>query len=276
MTRLLISHSEADSFGQCERKHSYAHIQKLQPKKKSDGLSRGNAGHKLLEVWAKAKIAGASNEEAELAGIAEASGMYMASEGMALALGWIRDEFPKLGWKLVSAENQYRLELTPTLVYPFKFDLLVEVNKELVLVDHKFLYDFYTQQMIDIFPQMPKYIFGLRQLGMPVQYAIYNMFRTRKVTDPTKKHMYGYTMKGLSESAKEFRMRDAMREQLLNMKAIEANKANPQYLPVRSANKMNCGNCGFADLCEFEARGESTKLMREAFYEHNEYGYEDD
>jgi hypothetical protein len=274
--RLLISHSEADSFGQCERKHMYAHIQKLQPKKRSEGLARGNAGHKLLEVWAKSKISGMSDEESEQAGIQESAGMPNAAQGMKLALNWIREDFPELGWKLVSAENQYRLQLTPTLVYPFKFDLLVEINGELVLVDHKFLYDFYTQQMLDIFPQMPKYIFGLRQLGLPVQYAIYNMFRTRNVTDPTKMHMYGYTMKGISESAKEFRMRDAMREQLMNMKQIEANRQNPKYLPVRSANKMNCGHCGFADICEMEARGESTKLLREAFYEPNEYGYEDD
>lgn len=268
--RKLISHSEVDAFTQCERKHAYAHIQKLQPKARSEGLSRGNAGHKVLEVWAKSLIAGEESEVALAKGLQEAASMPFAVAGMALATEWIRDIFPTLGWKIIAAEVQYRVQFTETLVYPFKFDLLVEVNGEIWLVDHKFLYDFYTQQMINIFPQMPKYIFGLRQHGINARGAIYNMLRTRKVNKVEDR------FKQMTTKPNEFRIKEAIAEQMLNMRKIEANVANEKYRPMRTANKMNCGNCGFADLCEAEARGDSTKLMREHFYEPNDYGYEDD
>lgn len=270
MERRLISHSEVDSFTQCERKHAYAHIQKLQPKARSEGLSRGNAGHKVLEVWAKALIEGMDSETALAKGLQEAASMPFAVAGMALATEWVRDIFPKLGWKIVAVEVQYRVQFTETLVYPFKFDMLVEKDGELWVVDHKFLYDFYTQQMIDIFPQMPRYIFGLRKHGIKAVGAIYNMFRTRKVNKVEDRFCQRIT------KPNEFRIKDAIAEQMLNMRKIESNAKNPDYRPMRTANKMNCGHCGFADLCEYEARGESTKLMREAFYEPNEYGYEDD
>src|SRR5690242_8859669 len=87
MARRLISHSEVDSFVQCERKHAYAHIQKLQPKARSEGISRGNAGHKVLEVWAKGLIAG--DEDALEKGLAAAASMPNAVQGMALATEWI-------------------------------------------------------------------------------------------------------------------------------------------------------------------------------------------
>lgn len=270
MARLLISHSEADSFTQCERKWGYAHKLSLQPKKLSEGLSRGNAGHAYLEAWAKGMIAGLSSEEAQVHALNAAAGMPNAAQALALATEWVRDIFPKLGWKIVSVENQYRVGLEEDLVYPFKFDLLVEIRGVLVLVDHKFLYDFYSQQMVDIFPQMPKYIFGLRAQGLNVEYAIYNMFRTRKVNKIEDRYCQRET------HPNEYRLRESMKEQLMNMRKIRDAKNDPNFYPVRTANKMTCGNCSFADLCEFEARGESTKLMKEAFFEPNTYGYEDD
>jgi hypothetical protein len=215
-------------------------------------------------------IAGLSSEDALIHGISAAAGMPNAAAALALATEWVREIFPTLGWKIIAAENQYRVALSDTLVYPFKFDLLVEVNGVLALVDHKFLYDFYTQQMIDIFPQMPKYIFGLRSHGLKVEYAIYNMFRTRKVNKIEDRYCQRVT------KPNEFRVQESMKEQLMGMKQIEAHKADPDFFPLRSANKMNCGNCSFADICEMDARGESTKLIKQAFYEPNTYGYEDD
>lgn len=272
MKRDLISHSEADTMAQCERKWSYAQLEKLQPIKRSEGISRGNAGHKMLEVWAKEMIKGEDSEVALMFGLNAAAGMPNAALGVNLATQWIREIFPTLGWKIVAAEVQYRVQLTETLVYPFKFDLLVEIDGEMVLVDHKFLYDFYTQQMLDIFPQMPKYIFGLRSHGINARYAIYNMLRTRKVNNIEDRFCQRRT------EPNEFRIQEAMREQLISMKNIQRIKHDPDWFPLRTANKMNCGHCGFADLCEVEARGDKTSanLMRSAFYEPNEYGYEDD
>ena len=264
MARRLISHSEVDAFEQCEKKHYYGHELKLTKPHHGDGLNRGNAGHKYLEVWAKAMLEeGYTSEMAQIKALQETAHMPNAVDALQLVIPWVKDIWPTLGWKIIAVEGEYRVTITETLVFPFKFDLLVEIKGEIVVVDHKFLYDLYTQEMIDIFPQPVKYMAGLRSHGIDVKYAIYNMFRTRK----TEIDKY----KQLETRPNAFRIKTAMQEQVEGMKRIEAK--NP--IPLRTANKMNCGNCQFAPLCAAELRGENTQLMRDNFYVHNTYGYTD-
>jgi predicted RecB family nuclease len=145
-----------------------------------------------------------------------------------------------------------------------KMDLLVQLNGELVLVDHKFLYDPYSREVIDILPQMPLYIGALRSHGINVKYGLYNIIRTRN----TKIDLY--TTEVLKPSPT--RVKQAMAEQIETMKRIE------QGVPfrVRTANKMNCGNCQFNSLCATELRGEDTTLLRTHYFKPNEYGYLDE
>lgn len=263
--RRIISHSEVESLGQCETKHYYGHELKITSKNHSMGLQRGTDGHHFFETFFKSKLAGKSDADAKMdATIATASLQY-GPEIINKCSVWVDKIWPKLGWKIVACEIELRVAVSETLVYACKIDLLVEIRGTLVLVDHKFLYDFYTQQMVDIFPQMPKYMAALRQHGYDVKYAIYNMVRTREVKDFDAKYMQ------LETHPTEYRIKNAFREQVQVMKRIEEGIINPTH----TANKMNCGNCQFADLCAEDLAGKSTKLMIEAFYVPNTYGYED-
>jgi CRISPR/Cas system-associated exonuclease Cas4 (RecB family) len=263
MTRRLISYSEADSFNQCEKKHEYAHEDKLTAITHSDGLTLGTTGHLFFEVFFKAILNGASDFEAKEEATHAIAGEALGAKALNLLLPWVDGIWPTLGWKIVAVEQEYRVTISDTLVYPMKMDLLVQLNGELVLVDHKFLYDPYSREVIDILPQMPLYIGALRSHGINVKYGLYNIIRTRN----TKIDLY--TTEVLKPTAT--RVKQAMAEQIETMKRIEQGVS----FRVRTANKMNCGNCQFNSLCATELRGEDTTLLRTHYFKPNTYGYED-
>lgn len=265
--RKIISHSEVESLSQCEQKHYNAHVLKITSKNHAPGLQRGTDGHKFNETFFKAILKGKSNEEAKMEAILATATLEYGPEVINKCVPWVDKIWPTLGWKIVACEMELRVAISETLVYACKIDLLVEIKGKLVLVDHKFLYDFYTQQMVDIFPQLPKYMVALKQHGYNVDYAIYNQFRTRDVTDWDKKYQI------LETHPNELRMKRAFHEQVMQMKRIESGIPDP----LHSSNKMNCGNCQFSDLCAEELAGNqnSADLMRKAFYVPNTYGYED-
>lgn len=263
--RKLISYSEADSFTQCQQKHHYAHVDKLTTASSSVGLSRGTAGHLFFETFFKGLLAGKSEIDAKTAAMNAVMSLPGALDILALCIEWVDKIWPTLGWKIVAVEIEVRLAISETLVYPCKVDLVVEIDGELVLVDHKFLYDFYTQSLIDIFPQMPRYMVNLKANGLDVKYAIYNMIRTRKVNSIDDRYQR------LQTRPNKARLSQAINEQIRIMKQIEQGVA----IPTHTANKMNCGNCQFHELCAAELRGEDTTLMRKHFFVENTYGYED-
>lgn len=261
--RRLISYSEADSFNQCEKKHEYAHEDKLTAITHSDGLTLGTAGHLFFETFFKAILEGSDTDHAKHLATHVIAAEPMGAKALNLCLPWVDGIWPTLGWKIVAVEQEYRVTISDSLVYPMKCDLLVQWNGELVLVDHKFLYDPYSRNVIDILPQMPLYIGALRSHGLNVKYGLYNVIRTRN----TKIDVY--TMEPVKPTPA--RVKQAMLEQIETMKRIE----NGVSFRVRTANKMNCGNCQFADLCAAELRGEDTTLMKKTFFKHNDYGYTD-
>lgn len=275
--RNLISHSEVEAFGQCEKKHDYAHIQQLEPITQGRALVRGNAGHKMMEEFLLAIKQGKTNQQAEKHAI-----MYLYEEtdyepdiiGEVAAIGkpWMQHIWPTLGWKVVDVEKEFRLTIDEQLVYPFKVDAIVQHRGVLKLVDHKFVYDPYPDNVIRVMPQMPRYIAALQLMDIPVVSGIYNFMRTRKLKDP----LAAYSQEPVEPN--QHRLRHSLLEQIQEMRKIDAIEKTPaehRLIPVRTANKMNCGHCGFADLCAAELDGQSTTKMRQIAFQANTYGYKE-
>lgn len=275
MTNELISHSEVEAFGQCEKKHEYAHIQKIQPKKQSLSLDRGNAGHLIFEVFFKAIKAGKPTAEAKNLAISNPEliqlyGLQATGEAIGFCVYWIDNIWPGLGWKVVAVEEKTSIPVTDGLVYPFKYDLLVEIRGELVLVDHKFTYDAYSEQTIKVLPQMPRYAGALRKLKIDVRYGIYNFIRTRPLKDPAARY------KQVPVKFNDTRIKNSILELIQEMKTIKELEETPierRRLSVRTANKMNCDHCGFAELCARELEGKDTTILRRLEFTENTYGY---
>ena len=136
----------------------------------------------------------------------------------------------------------------------------------IVVIDHKFVYDFYTPEQTDLQPQIPKYIGALRALEYDVAYGAYNMLRTRKVKTPTADgNNYFMILKPNAE-----RVLNTFMEQLGVAAEIQALKElsldDQNKRAYRTANKMVCQSCSFRDICSTELVGGNVELMKKTEY----------
>lgn len=200
-----VSHSEVESYLLCRRKHYYGYTMSLRRVRESMSLAMGSLGHLLLEkfygyildkteldkqddpdIWAEAVVTARQAYDEEVkkgfeqpdnrADIWATFTTYVANEWL------IKD-----GWTILAVEKRFSLEYDPNeqLRYPFVVDLIARDPKgKIVVIDHKFVYDFYSYEDTQLQPQIPKYIGGLRALGFKIDYGAYNMLRTRKVSGP--------------------------------------------------------------------------------------------
>lgn len=274
--RRLISHSEVDGFNQCERKHHYAHEVKLEPKKRGAALGKGSAGHLFLETFLQAIKDGVSQADAIEKALNKTAGEQFAADILPIVMYWAQEVWPTLGWKIIAVEYEFEpIGVAEGLAFPGKIDLIAEVyDKQIgqwvvMVIDHKFLYDPYEQEVFDLLPQIPKYIGVLRTKGIPVKAGMFNVLRTRDLKNPRDRYKQ-FIVRPNNQIIKQH-----MIEQVEGMKRIKANSENPNFVPMRTVNKINCTNCGFRELCLRDARGEDTQLLLRAEFQTNTYGYKE-
>lgn len=200
-----VSHSEVESYLLCRRKHYYGYTLSLRRVRESMSLSMGSLGHKLLEVFYSHILTNTELDNQDvpdvwLAAVLEARIAYEqeVKDGFEQPdnrgdiwetfLTYVENEWLiRDGWTILAVEKRFSLEYDPNeqLRYPFVVDLIARDPKgKIVVIDHKFVYDFYSYEDTQLQPQIPKYIGALRALGFKVDYGAYNMFRTRKVSGP--------------------------------------------------------------------------------------------
>lgn len=283
-----VSHSEAETYNECKRKHHYAYTRSLEPVSMPLGMEFGTAGHRLLEAYYGTLLeVGGKNKikqrRAHADGVAAVNDEYAAL----LHEGWTQPEskfdlldlvtryldkepFVKRGWKVLAVEQRYALEYDDQehLVYPFVVDAWMEdPTGKTVIVDHKFLSDFYTPQDIEHLPQIPKYIGSLRGLNHKVDYGLYNMLRT-------------YNFKSIALDSQLFRQEPdrpngiriqrvfadqvELAHQIQSIKSLDPEEQD--RLAIRTSNKNACKNCWFNGICKAELVGAPTKLLLRTEY----------
>ena len=285
-----VSHSEVDSYLLCRRKHYYGYGLSLERVSKSQALATGTAGHKVLEVFYQHLLDLADTAEGQLErfdlGLEKAkkeyqsilaSGYEEASNRASLydtlfheEWGYFANEFlVRNGWVILATEQEFSLvydEETDSR-YPFVVDMIVkDPEGNYVVIDHKFVYDFYTPGQTDLQPQIPKYIGALRALDYEIVYGAYNMVRTRKLKTPEASSMsYFMILKPTVD-----RVLNTFMEQLGVAAEIQALKELPieqqGRRAYRTANKMVCQSCSFKDICSTELNGGNTELMLKTEY----------
>lgn len=258
----IVSHSMAEALASCRRKAYYAHVLKLQSTKQSSGLTNGNNGHKFMDVFFTNIMNGKTTAESQTAAMTAYMGIKPtpSMEILNKCLKWVAQVWPRFQhWKIVATEQTYWLQIGNKW-FPYTADLLIEDRGVLKIVDHKFLYDPYSKEVMELLPQIPKYIGAMRAMGTPVQEGLYNIIRTRK-TDIDE-----FLQVPIVPTTE--RIKNSMRDQIeLSTEMIEG------FAPTRTANKMNCDHCSFKDLCIADLNGEKTKVIIDHYYEPNTYGY---
>lgn len=282
-----VSHSETDSYLLCRRKHYYGYTKSLKRLSESDSLTRGTAGHAVLEAFyntireiggndqAKQKAAFAQALEAAEAKLTEleAEGVGDSDRSMSLRSMLFDFYFPNepyvlQGWTILAVEQDFALEYDEEgSTYPFVVDILaIDPQHRTVVIDHKFVYDFYTSDASDLQPQIPKYIGALRALGFTVDYGQYNMVRYRKIKDPKVEQITSQ----LDVTPNGVRVQTTFIEQIGVATELRDRKKLPENVQeataYRTANKMVCQSCSFADLCKAELQGQDAALVERSYY----------
>lgn len=285
-----VSHSEVDNYLLCRRKHYYGYGLSLQRIATSHSLATGTAGHRVLEKFYSILLELGSSAQEQLdhwdtaIKAAEEEYKLIVEEGYEDAKnraelhailfdadwGYFANEFMvNNGWRVLAVEQEFNLlynEQTDSR-YPFVVDMIMEdKDGKIVVIDHKFVYDFYTPEQTDLQPQIPKYIGALRAMNYPVAYGAYNMLRTRKLKTPAADSMQYFMM--LKPNAE--RVLNTFMEQLGVAAEIQALKELPVEeqgkRAYRTANKMVCQSCSFRDICSTELMGGNTELMLKTEY----------
>lgn len=296
---IVISHSEVESFLSCQMKHYYAFgdsthgaMSGLEPKTFSDSLFRGISGHEALQVLYKALSEGAAYKEAADQSLTALQMIGVRPEVLRVPshLNIITDlamrilpryyngaglEKYKEGWRPAYVEETFRLEFDfgdGHFIYPFKPDVIMrDPSGNLWVWDHKFVYNFYTDDQINLLPQIPKYIGALRATGLHIKGGFYNQLRWREVKD-LDKHVLQTRFVPTDE-----RVKNAFRQQYKVMQEIAARKLlSPEEWhddSTRVLSTMVCKSCSFKYLCTAELNGTDTTLMKRIEFSPNSYGY---
>lgn len=285
-----VSHSEVDSYLLCRRKHYYGYGLSLERVTQSNSLATGVAGHKILEIFYQTILdLGETVQEQKNAfdeALRSAQHAYeeIVEDGYEDAdrrntlhnilfnedYGYFANEFlVKNNYRIMAVEAEFNLmyDEDTESTYPFVVDLIVQDPEgRYVVIDHKFVYDFYTPEQTDLQPQIPKYIGALRALNYEIAYGAYNMLRTRKLKEPTAdSNNYFMILKPNKE-----RVVNTFMEQLGVATEIQALKElsleEQDKRAYRTANKMVCQSCSFRDICSTELVGGNVELMKKTEY----------
>lgn len=273
-----VSHSEVDSYLLCRRKHYYGYTKSLQRVRESAALAMGTAGHKVLEVFYTAIVRGDSFDEALVEAKAIADELAQEVEiptnranifDTLFNFYFPNEPYVKEGWTILAVEKEFALKYDEEndLSYPFVVDLIAQSPEgKTVVIDHKFVYDFYNYEASIMQPQIPKYVGALRALNYKIDYGMYNMIRTRKLKEPDAQSMCQL----LDVKPEPERVKQVFTEQISVANEIQAIKQRTEEEQsahaYRVANKMVCQSCSFLDVCRTELSGGNVQLMIQTEY----------
>jgi len=279
----LISQSEVDAFLSCRRKHYYGYGEKLQPKRHGEGLTRGLLGHEVLAAYyaqfvaagkalpSQVQVVNSALEVINRNATVDLSNIELLLQLRSLLeqyFHFYEDEFSQ--WEILAVEKEFRYG-----DFPFKPDLIKRhrQNGQVYVVDHKFLYNFYNPSMVDIMPQLPKYVGALREIGFPVTGAEYNMLRHRlNAKEKFKRLRVEFTDRKIKTFLTE---QQIIAEKIRELK--DGSLEEWKEKSVRTASSFNCQHCSFLSLCTTDINGYAGRdLLIRSMYEPNTYGYTDD
>jgi len=278
MTFMSASHSQIDTFAECERKHFYRYAKKLESKTDNDSLVRGNVVHKVLAEYYLMRKLGHDHQESMEHAVPfiqttldeyHPFDPYEMKLNIVNLLFWYWQTYAADNdWKIIQVEIEYKVPLIPDVFeLPVVIDLIVEDKvRGLGIVDHKTCYDFFNVDKVDMDPQLPRYVAAVLELGMKPDFIMFNELRYRDTkenkADPTGR--FRRTPVPLTSN----RVVTVMREHLMAARRIEQlkNMGNEEWEQHVIRNYAACRSCNFKDLCDADLNGRDTVITELSFY----------
>lgn len=192
--RPVTTNSMLRTFRRCPKAAEYKYHQRLKPRVAAKPLTRGKWLHHLFEAhysgrdWREiheqlsAQYDQLFDEEKERLGdLPEECARIMRS--YLWHYGANKDD-PMHGWKIIQVEAKMEAELPNGTVFRIKFDLLIEDQYGLWLVDHKTHKSLPSLNYRLLDSQSGNYIWVARKNGLDIQGFIWNYVRTKPPTKP--------------------------------------------------------------------------------------------
>lgn len=277
-----ISNSEVGSWLSCKAKYRFAFDMKLEKIDKGDALTRGILGHELLEKYYSLIKAGMGHDHAvrNTKDYLSAKHPDKLTDPITLDLLRVLDGYWAFwqgnpNWKILRVEESFDLHISEQFTMPIRLDLLVkEVETGLIyLVDHKFCYDFWTEDDIALNPQFAKYVGALRANRIQVDGCILNQIRYRKLKDPSPVNLYKHTIVKPSGAKIRNTIKDHITASLEITDYRNKEVADREVLATKVLNKMVCRGCEYKNLCSAELDGGEIDFLIENEYRPNSYDY---
>ena len=280
--RRKISNSEVSTWLACQRRYYYQFDLNLKPIRYGDALNRGIIGHEILATYYGERKMGATKPDAITVARKELMPYLSSDTEIAMDLDrilqgyWanVDDSF----WRIIAVETELELRLTDDFDYIMRLDLYIQdMNSgDFLLMDHKFVYDFWNADKLELSGQFPKYIGTLRYNNMQVDKAVLNQLRYRSIKNPSPEQLYTQTTQRPSDA----KIRRAMKEQIIAgteiMKWRELPVEERGELATRNMNPQVCNMCPVKTLCMSEFDGGDIGYLIQNDYTRNDYGYNSD
>lgn len=288
-----VSHSEVESWLLCERRHYYGYGLELQRRRESDSLTRGILGHDMMRHYLEQFIVGAPVvADTKALDVVELSPKHATPQAIATA-SWLVSQMtpdnvtlikeladlftaflevnPLEGFEILAVEKDFVIDFTDDVSMGFVVDFIArDPSGKIVVGDHKFVYDFMLDDNIDMLPQLPKYMAALRASDLPVDYAMYVMFRYRNKknavpSDKVRVREFTVTDTRITRTITE---QIETAEEILERKRLPLEVQN--HKAKRVANNMVCRSCSFKSLCIAELHGHNAQLIADSEYKKRE------
>jgi PD-(D/E)XK nuclease superfamily len=294
-----ISNSEVATWLTCRRQYFYAFdmgiAKKHNPHNLGDKVTTlqvGNLGHETLALYYQNLQFGESVEDA-----IQGARDHLSRE-MLKPTGYNRETVVRTTqilerywsfyaqkdhekYEILDVEKEYDIPLTEDFNYVFRFDLLLKERgtPKIGLVDHKFKYDFFSDEAISLTGQMPKYIGALRYNKINPSFVFLNQVRAKPPAQSwTSKDFFKRTPMTPSNA----KVMNAVREQVIASQEIVEWRDLPfetkKATALRSMDSFPnpCGKCPYSLICRMEYDGGNATHVIANDFGPNSYNYNRD
>ena len=297
---MKISNSMMVSADKCEKGIEFEHVYQIRPKEYPEAMTRGLAGHDLMEAFFKKMMEGVTYEECvDAVNVVLAEVMLetpTVTEIYRHVLAFGAYVFQQ-GWKPVSVEENrlYPMGLfverngeQEELEFAFTPDVIFEFTNgprkgRQFIVDFKFTGQYWSDRELNVYQQLPKYVLYTNAETMKnslltksttdrlIKHAALVMLNTRAARGTTGQNLFLVKWIDL-KPAKLQGVEGENRTKALRVAQmrVEGEAGTREFL--RTVDTYGCKMCFFAeDICPAQLAGRDITKMIERNYIHNTY-----
>lgn len=286
--KLILSHSEATSLNECSRQHFYAYILNLRPKHLSKPLQFGISGHHMLEAFYTVIKEGGDFASACLTSFEKIDELLeddAIDEENAPTLElhmqkyFYRYKDVMKEWEILEVEKKLIVELEDKPYnYGCKVDLIALFKKgnhkgQIGIVDHKFLFNYYTTSDVLMHVQLPRYKWAAEQNGYKIDFGMLAQIRYRTFKDYRTADLFKHELMPFTET----RQHNAVQEMFKSLDEAwgrrQLTKQDASENTKRALSKLICKYCDYRIPCNTGLNGESERLYLISDFKQSDYGY---